>query len=63
MENNLKNVKAFLKNILHIKGSEVTLDFKGTLKKKVVFKTALLVMRVIKGLDEGSTVARFVVLF
>ena len=29
-ENNFKNPKAILKNILHVKGSEVILDFKGT---------------------------------
>ena len=29
-ENNLKNPKVLLKNILHVKGSEVILDFKGT---------------------------------
>ena len=28
--NNFKNLKALLKNILHVKGSEVILDFKGT---------------------------------
>ena len=38
LENNFKNLKALLKNILHVKGSEVILDFKGTLKK-IVFKT------------------------
>ena len=30
-ENNFKNLKALLKNILHVKGSEVILDFKGNL--------------------------------
>ena len=29
-ENNFKHLKALLKNILHVKGSEVILDFKGT---------------------------------
>ena len=29
-ENNFKNPKVLLKNILHVKGSEVILDFKGT---------------------------------
>ena len=29
-ENNFKNLKALLKYILHVKGSEVILDFKGT---------------------------------
>ena len=33
-ENNFKNLKALLKYILHVKGSEVILDFKGTLKEK-----------------------------
>ena len=30
LENNLKNLKALLKIILHEKGSEVILDFKST---------------------------------
>ena len=30
LENNFKNLKALLKNILHVKGSEAILDFKGT---------------------------------
>ena len=30
LENNFKNLKALLKNILHVKGSEGILDFKGT---------------------------------
>ena len=39
-ENNFKKLKALLKNILHVKGSEAILDFKGTFfLKKVVFKT------------------------
>ena len=33
-ENNFKNLKALLKYILHVKGSEVILDLKCTLKKK-----------------------------
>ena len=33
-ENNFKNLKALLKKILHVKESEVILDFKGTLKEK-----------------------------
>ena len=30
LENNFKNLKALFKNILHVKGSEAILDFKGT---------------------------------
>ena len=30
LENNFKNIKALLKNILHVKGSEAILDFEGT---------------------------------
>ena len=33
-ENNFKHMKALLKNILHVKGNEAILDFKGTLKEK-----------------------------